>query len=468
VRRSLAGISFAVTVLVAVAFLVPLAVLVGGTVRQRVLAEAFRDAASVGPVLVVTTEPSDLRRVLQSTSSGAAGRTTVYLPQALAGQVPDVAGPNVIGTVRARPADVIRAARTGRSFAAPVPGGVAVLQPVILGAGEAAVVVVMVTDDQLEQGVLRARLILIALAVALVLGSVAVADRLAARVVRAARALSSAAVQLGGGDVSVRIEPQGPPELQEAASAFNSMAARVNGLLAAERELAADLSHRLRTPLTALLLTARSLDDEPVRQQLQATVGRLEEEIDGIIRRTRRTQAQPAHCPDAVTVLRERLEFWGALADDSGRVWALHVPDAAVPVEVAAEDLAAAMDALLGNVFVHTPAGCSFTVSLTAGTDAVQVVVDDAGTGIADAKGALQRGASGAGSTGLGLDIARRLAESTGGALRIGSSPLGGARVELVLRHPGAVTARRSRLRGGVSRAGWIGRSAQSLVNRLP
>ena len=454
-RRSLAGISFAVTVLVAVAFLVPLAVLVGSTVRQRVLAEAFRDAASVGPVLVVTTEPNDVRRVLQSTSAGAAGRTTVYLPPALTSDVPEGSGSNVIGTVRAHPADVIRAARTGRSFAAPVRGGVAVLQPVILGAQKTAVVVVLVTDEQLQQGVLRARFILIALAVALVIGSVAVADRLAARVVRAALGLSAAAVRLGAGDMSVRIDPQGPPELREAAVAFNAMAARVNLLLAAERELAADLSHRLRTPLTALLLMARTLEDEPARDQLQATVGRLEEEVDGIIRRTRLTQIAPAHCPDGAAVLHERLAFWGALAEDSGRTWTLQVPDIAVPVEVAAEDLAAAVDALLGNVFVHTPPGRAFTVTLTTGDDVVQLIVDDAGEGITDAKQALERGSSGAGSTGLGLDIARRLAESTGGRLRIGSSPLGGARVEMVLRRPsGATPHRRGRLRGAGRRRG--------------
>jgi signal transduction histidine kinase len=448
VRRSLAGISVAVTALVAIAFLVPLAVLVGGTVRQRVLAEAFRDAAAVGPVLVVTADPNDIRRVLQGTSSGAADRTTVYLPAALTGGVPETSGPNVIGTVRARPADVLRAASTGRSFTAPVPGGTAILQPVILRAGETAVVLVRVPDEQLEQGVLRARLILVALALALVAGSVVVADRLAARVVHAARALSAAAARLGAGDVSVRIAPQGPAELQETAAAFNAMAARVNLLLAAERDLAADLSHRLRTPLTALLVTASSLQDSPARQQLQTTVGRLEEEIDGIIRRSRQTHTPPVHCPDAGAVLSERLGFWGALAEDAGRAWSLEVPQEPVPVPVPAEDLAAAVDALLGNVFAHTPAKAAFTVTLTDNHDAVEVIVDDAGNGITDVDGALRRGTSGAGSTGLGLDIARQLAESTGGTLRIGSSAMGGARVEVILRRSaGDVPGRRRRLR---------------------
>ncbi|HKX72302.1 MAG TPA: ATP-binding protein, partial [Acidimicrobiales bacterium] len=59
--------------------------------------------------------------------------------------------------------------------------------------------------------------------------------------------------------------------------------------------------------------------------------------------------------------------------------------------------------------------------------------VDDAGGGIDDPEAVLARGATGAGSTGLGLDIARRAAETAGGALTIGRSPLGGARVTLHL-----------------------------------
>ncbi len=433
-RRSLAGISVAVTALVAVAFLVPLALLVGSAVRQRVVGDAFRVAAAISPVLVVATSPGDVQRVVAGTPSGSSGRLTVYLPDALTGPTPDGAGPNVIGTARAGSADLLRAARTGQSFTAPVRGGLAVLQPVLLGPGRTAVVVVVVPDSDLNRGVWRARLILVGLALALVAGSVAVADRLAGRVVRSARELSTAAGRLGAGDLAVRIDPQGPDELRDAAIAFNTMAARVSTLLSAERELAADLSHRLRTPLTALLLACRGLENGTVEEQVRATVAQLEAEIGEIIRRTRQSPTSPVSCDDVVVVLRERLEFWGVLAEDENRAWALHAPDLAIPAEVTAEDLAAATDALLGNVFVHTPAGHPFTVSVTGGPEAVQVTVDDAGPGILDPKRALRRGSSGAGSTGLGLDIARRLAESTGGGLRIGTSPMGGARVELVLR----------------------------------
>jgi signal transduction histidine kinase len=71
------------------------------------------------------------------------------------------------------------------------------------------------------------------------------------------------------------------------------------------------------------------------------------------------------------------------------------------------------------------------------------LLVDDAGPGIADPAKAVQRGVSGAGSTGLGLDIVRRAAEQAGGEMVIARSPLGGARVGFHL--PTPARPRRSR-----------------------
>lgn len=106
--------------------------------------------------------------------------------------------------------------------------------------------------------------------------------------------------------------------------------------------------------------------------------------------------------------------------------------------------------------FKHTPEGTGFAVTLHRGEGAVLLLVGDAGRGIADPDAALRRGSSGAGSTGLGLDIARRVAESTGGGLKIGVSALGGAQVQLRLRTwsrpPGG---RRGRRAGVGDRLGW-------------
>src|SRR5207248_371591 len=92
-----------------------------------------------------------------------------------------------------------------------------------------------------------------------------------------------------------------------------------------------------------------------------------------------------------------------------------------------------AVDALLGNVFAHTPEGSPLAVALGVDDGGLAtIVVDDQGPGFSGTV-AMERGVSGGGSTGLGLDIARRVAESAGGALTVSRSPLGGARVQLTL-----------------------------------
>jgi signal transduction histidine kinase len=112
---------------------------------------------------------------------------------------------------------------------------------------------------------------------------------------------------------------------------------------------------------------------------------------------------------------------------------------------VARADLAAALDALLGNVFRHTPEGTAFAVDVHNGEDAVIVLVSDAGPGIRDPEAAMARGrgSGSAGSTGLGLDIVRRLAEETGGDVRIGSSVLGGTEVRIWIQLDGREPVRR-------------------------
>ena len=88
----------------------------------------------------------------------------------------------------------------------------------------------------------------------------------------------------------------------------------------------------------------------------------------------------------------------------------------------------------VGNVFAHTPEGSAYVLAVQAGDDgAVRLVVEDAGRGIDRPEVALDRGATRAGSTGLGLDIARQAAEAAGGHLHVERSELGGARVELVM-----------------------------------
>jgi signal transduction histidine kinase len=101
-------------------------------------------------------------------------------------------------------------------------------------------------------------------------------------------------------------------------------------------------------------------------------------------------------------------------------------------VRASPEDLAAAVDALLENVIAHTPEGTPFEVSLSTVDGAAVLVVADAGPGLPEGAGA--RGRSDRGSSGLGLDIARRCADASGGSMRVGRAAAGGTSVALELR----------------------------------
>ncbi|MEY9849199.1 sensor histidine kinase [Streptacidiphilus sp. MAP5-3] len=445
-RWALFKVCVAVTTMVALAFLIPLGLMVRETARERAFTAAERQAATVGPALAITTDENALQRALASTQDGAAGLIAIHLPRAGSGFT-------LVGRERASESAIDAAAADGRSGTTGVDGGYAYLEPVAVSDGKVAVIEVFIPDAELTRGVTSAWLVLSGVAVVLVAISVAVADRLGMRIVGSARRLAGAARALGTGDLAVRV-PQvddSPPELREAAEAFNAMADRVVHLMAAERELAADLSHRLRTPLTVLRLNAASLGEGDPADQTRAAVEQLEREVDQIIRAVRGRGGRggggvPAvgksgvSC-DAAEVIRERVAFWSALAEDEARDWQLAGAEGRVQVPVAASELGAALDVMLGNVFRHTPEGTAFAVDVHGTGDGVIILVSDAGPGIPDPAAAMRRGggAERDGSTGLGLDIVRRVAESTGGDVALGRSVLGGAEVRVRLLRRGTV-----------------------------
>ncbi|HEX5862558.1 MAG TPA: ATP-binding protein, partial [Nocardioides sp.] len=91
------------------------------------------------------------------------------------------------------------------------------------------------------------------------------------------------------------------------------------------------------------------------------------------------------------------------------------------------DDLADLVDVLIDNVFAHTPERTAFAVHLDVEDSTARLVVSDDGPGPAD------RADDRLGSTGLGLDIARRTATGSGGDLRFGPGQDGGTTVEVTL-----------------------------------
>jgi signal transduction histidine kinase len=455
-RRRLAIAAAGLTSAVVLAFCVPLGLVVRFLAVQRAVDSAELESRSVAAVLANVHEPSIIKGIVAEANASSSTPVTVYLPDGTVVGQPQPAGP------------LVDMARKGRAFTTTGPHGSRDVYVPVRGSSvdEVSVVRVSAPASLLHRGVARSWAILAGLAVLLLTISLALADRMARAVVGPVEQLVTVTERLREGDLAARSLPAGPPEIAEVAVAVNLLADRIVDLIAAERERAADLSHRLRTPLTALRLDAESVSDPDGRTRLAADIDFIERAMAQIIRDARRAAPRHPRPPEAdlEAVIHDRMAFWAVLAEDQGRSWSVDLADQTHRVSVAREDLDAALDALLANVFAHTPEGTGFSVGVrTAPGGRSLLVVEDDGPGIAD-QSASERGRTGrldGLGTGLGLDIARRTAEGAGGAFRVLAGSQGGCRVELELVTAAAVGAgargdgeAHGRERGGRERGG--------------
>src|SRR3954471_19390762 len=130
-RRRLVALAATTTIMVALAFLIPLAVLVRTLARDRALSAAELEAQSLAPVLALTQDTTALEAAVRATTPGARGRLTIILPDATMVGGPADAGvpgdPDVNAPDPAtdpREADNLALARKGRAFSAPARGGI--------------------------------------------------------------------------------------------------------------------------------------------------------------------------------------------------------------------------------------------------------------------------------------------------------------------------------------------------------
>lgn len=410
--------------MMALAFLVPLGLLIRTQAEDRALGRAQRAAEGAAAALAVASS-------LQESQVSPALADAVV---ALFGGIDDMSVVLSNGYVAGRQ-DVdemtLEAARAGAAFnASRRGGGVEVLVPVGVGAGEKpSVVRVVVEAGDLRRGVEDAWVVLALLGALLVAAAVAVADRMGRTVTKPMGVLAAAADRLGEGDLDHRVRPQGPPEIVEVGEAFNTLATRLRRLLEAERESMADLSHRLRTPLAALRLGVETLPASPDRDDLLADVLHLESAVSELITDARRGAAEDVDQCNPGSIGRERAMFWEVLAQDEGRQFSIEIEDELPDLPLSGRDLGTVLDTLLENVFTHTPSGTAFSLLVKGGGESVVIEVGDEGPGFDRALA--DRGKSEGGSTGLGLDIVRRLVTRAGGQVILHDPP--GATVELRL-----------------------------------
>jgi signal transduction histidine kinase len=412
----------AISSLLLVSFLAPLALLLRTFAADQAESTATIQAQWMAPLVATLDRQSLELAVARVNAQDQSHPVTVFLP-----------GGPTLGALAQR-SSAVQLAAHGRSFLANVPGGVEVLVAVQGLPHGTAVIRTFVPNAELRHGVLHAWLVLGGIGLALVALSVIVSAQLARSLVRPLRAQAHASEMLAAGDLSARAPIEGAPEVRQVSTGLNRLAVRIGELLAHERETVADLSHRLRTPLTALRIDAESLRDDEEMARVISDVDVLTRTVNEIIREARRpTDGRGGVACDAADIVRGRAAFWRALAEDQDRRMTVDVAPGRLPVRAPAEDVAACVDILLENVFAHTPEGAAFAVRLSSrASGGAWLVITDDGPGFSDPDPTL-RGQSSGGSTGLGLDIARRIAEASGGTLLLGHSPLGGAAVTVGL-----------------------------------
>ncbi|MBN2005544.1 MAG: HAMP domain-containing protein [Anaerolineae bacterium] len=253
------------------------------------------------------------------------------------------------------------------------------------------------------------------------------------------RALAAAAQNIAAGDLAQRVPDAGVTELSEMATAFNTMAARLEEQQMLRRQVMADIAHELRTPLSVLQIDLESLEDglvEPTDEVvggLQAEVAHLNRLVEDL--RTLSladagelyVEMQPL---DLVELAREVAARVQGAARERGIALTMTAPDVPLPVLGDSQRLAQVLLNLLSNALRHTPDGGSITVTVVRRDAEAQIAVADTGEGIpakdlpyvferfyrVDPARARENGGSG-----LGLAISRSLVAAHNGRLWVES-----------------------------------------------
>jgi len=262
--------------------------------------------------------------------------------------------------------------------------------------------------------------------------------------------LRGASARLAGGELAARAPLRGPRELVELARSFNEMAASVEQLFDARRQLVAWASHDLRTPLASLRAMVEALEDglaapEEYLPAIHEQVQRLSGLVDDLF--------ELARIDAGVLTLELREAPLGSLVasclralDAEARARNVRLEarldPADPPVRMAPEKVERVLQNLLVNALRHTPSDGAVAVVVEPEDDRVRVAVEDSGEGLSAvaARRMFERFWRGddsrtqsTGGAGLGLAIAQGLVEAHGGEIWAENRTAGGARIVFTL-----------------------------------
>jgi signal transduction histidine kinase len=308
------------------------------------------------------------------------------------------------------------------------------------GTSRAATVIAAAPRSEVRDRVLKSVLLIAGLSAVGVGLAFALAAAQARRLSRPLEVVAAGSARLGEGDFSVRVPDSGVPEIDAIAHALGRSAERIARLVGREREFSSNVSHQLRTPLTALRLrleeAERDEDRAVVAEELAAAVreaDRLEATVADLLAYARAESAGRRVAIDLDAVVAEHVAAWRPVVERAGRRLVLdRAGGGGPPVSASRGTVGQVLDVLLENALRH--GGGTIRVGLASEPGWSAVVVADEGGGVAAADRAriFDRGASGGDGTGLGLHLARALAVADGGTLRLTGE--GAARFELRLR----------------------------------
>ncbi len=331
-------------------------------------------------------------------------------------------GRRVLGQGPDRADRVVRAALVGRL--ADARGGGEIVTAVPVAREEAVVGVVRAARDDagVQRRVRRAWLVMAGLGALVVALAALAALSLARRLARPVEELVLSAGRLGAGDFSLEARGSGIPELDAADAALVTTARRLRDVLERERAFTANASHQLRTPLAALRLELEAAVLEGTEPTGAAAfhsalvqVDRLESTVTALLDLARDAPRDRTGT-DLRALLAELEPAWRAALDVHGRALRVVVDGGLPPTTAAAQSVREVLSVLVDNAARHGTGSVTIRVR-SGGTDTIAVDVRDQGPGVGFPERLFGRRNPGSSGHGIGLTLARALAEADGGSL---------------------------------------------------
>ncbi|MBN9553273.1 MAG: HAMP domain-containing protein [Alphaproteobacteria bacterium] len=256
----------------------------------------------------------------------------------------------------------------------------------------------------------------------------------ARRVVRPLSDLTAAASLVARGGSAPRVAENGPDDVRNAAIAFNHMTEKVTRTLESQRHLLSAVGHDLRTPITAMRINLEFVEEEELRERLQQNLDELQALTEQVLAAARGAGAEGKRNVD----LSALVESLCADLDDLGEpvTYQTHSP---APVSCRPNEIRRAVRNLVENAVAY---GARADVQIATSGDGYDIVIEDEGPGIPEDEHIrvfepfvrLESSRNAAtGGTGLGLTLAKAIAEGHGGAIMLENRRNGGLRARMHL-----------------------------------